>query len=212
MEPIKRITFYYNSLLALFKLSKDYAFLSDAKPVLRLWNLRMMAIKLAKGRKGLFLEFGVSWGTTINFFAGEISPFVIYGFDSFEGIPDAWNAYEKGSFTLNGKTPKVKSNVKLVKGWYDKTVRRFVASHNGEKVAFVHIDCDVYSSTRTIFKEIRGLDLDGTYMLFDEFYKYQGWREGEYKAFNEFLKESGYKAEYLAFAVEGEQVLARLHR
>ncbi|WP_274364043.1 hypothetical protein [Paenibacillus thermotolerans] len=71
---------------------------------------------------GLFLEFGVREGDSVNFIANIISPRIIYGFDSFEGLPETWERkkdgslnYEAGTFSVE-KLPEVSSNVVLVKG------------------------------------------------------------------------------------------------
>ena len=74
--------------------------------------------------KGLYLEFGVRSGTSINFIAAYNPTKTIYGFDSFEGLPEAWNFYAPaGTFDLGGVMPEVNKNVELIKGWFDKTLR-----------------------------------------------------------------------------------------
>jgi hypothetical protein len=59
-------------------------------------------LKLQHKPNTLWLEFGVGCGNTINY----ISSFTkenVYGFDSFEGIPETWrDRYEKGAFNMNG--------------------------------------------------------------------------------------------------------------
>ncbi len=48
---------------------------------------------------GLILEFGVYKGETINFIASKLRDKVIYGFDSFEGLPEDWRSgFPKGTF------------------------------------------------------------------------------------------------------------------
>lgn len=65
---------------------------------------------------GLFLEFGVFEGYSINFFAERMNN-EIHGFDSFEGLPENWVTHgTKGEFSLEGKAPKVRSNVTLHPG------------------------------------------------------------------------------------------------
>ena len=39
---------------------------------------------------GMYLEMGSGTGRTINFIAALNSEKIIYGFDSFEGLPEAW--------------------------------------------------------------------------------------------------------------------------
>jgi hypothetical protein len=89
-------------------------------------NLSLLgaAINLAK-KDGLFIEFGVYSGKTINFISSKIDN-TIYGFDSFEGLPEDWrDGYEKGHFKME-KLPEVRENVKLIKGWFDETLPQFI--------------------------------------------------------------------------------------
>src|SRR5690348_11342920 len=71
---------------------------------------------------GLYLEFGVREGDSVNYIANHILPKIIYGFDSFEGIPEEWKrrkdgslTYPEGTFSMTG-LPEVKGNVSLIKG------------------------------------------------------------------------------------------------
>lgn len=65
---------------------------------------------------GLYLEFGVFLGRTINHMAAQVPAQKFYGFDSFEGLPEEWRAgFPKGAFALP-QPPKVRPNVELVVG------------------------------------------------------------------------------------------------
>lgn len=146
---------------------------------------------------GSILEFGVYVGTSINLIAQHRPSVPIYGFDSFEGLPDDWIAgFPKGYFDLGGNLPPVAPNVVLVKGWFDDTLPPFVAQHP-EPVSFLHIDCDMYSSTKTVFKELAPRIVPGTVIVFDELVNYPGYRDHEMKAFYEFLVENGRQAQWL---------------
>jgi hypothetical protein len=144
---------------------------------------------------GLFLEFGVYKGKMTNYIALTIPHKTIYGFDSFKGLPETWtNIARKGIFKLN-KLPKTEKNVKLVVGLFQESLELFLEQHK-EKVAFVNMDADLYSSTKYVLTTLaRHSRLqDGTIIQFDEFSGYPGWRTGgEYKAFMEFLKEFKFK-------------------
>jgi hypothetical protein len=146
---------------------------------------------------GLFLEFGVWNGTTINFIA-EHHRGLVHGFDSFEGLPEDWGIVPKGAYTTDGRIPEVRSNVRLHVGWFDQTLPDFVREHN-ERVAFLHVDCDLYSSTKTIFKFLGDRIVSGTVIVFDEYFNYPGWREHEYKAFQELVSEKKLHYRYLAY-------------
>lgn len=78
----------------------------------------------------------------------------VYGFDSFEGLPEPWyGKYGKGAFARVGLL-EVPDNVTLVKGWFDDTLHGFLAEHPGP-LAFLHVDCDLYSSTIYAFDQLQ---------------------------------------------------------
>jgi hypothetical protein len=74
---------------------------------------------------GLIMEFGVYKGESINFIADLLPNRQIYGFDSFEGLPETWRYnFYKGTFKLNN-LPEVRKNVVLVKGLFEDTLPKF---------------------------------------------------------------------------------------
>jgi hypothetical protein len=150
--------------------------------------------------EGLVLEFGVWRGTTINRIADHVgSSRQVHGFDSFEGLPENWfGDFTKGRFHTEGKLPQVRPNVTLHKGWFDQTLPDFVADHPGP-VAFLHVDCDLYSSTKTIFHFLGDRIVPGTVILFDEYFNYPGWRDHEHRAFTELVEERCLKCRWLAY-------------
>ena len=159
---------------------------------------------------GLVLEFGVWQGETINHIAKQLkSENCVYGFDSFEGLPEDWRTgFEKGVFKLT-ELPKVEGNVILIKGWFDKTLPDFIQTHKDSFCSYIHIDADLYSSTVTIFNLLSEKIISGTIIAFDEYFGHPGWQEGEYKAFQEFIKKNKLEYEYVAYT-ETEQVAVRI--
>ena len=167
-------------------------------------DLLSEALRHAKVGPGMFLEFGVFSGTTINHIAGRIDG-AVYGFDSFEGLPERWRDGMGAGFFKVEALPSVRANVKLVKGWFDQTLPEFLKGHP-EKVSFLHVDCDLYSSTKTIFAQLAQRIEVGTIIVFDEYFNYPGWQVGEYLAFQEFIKASGLSYRYLGYNRFSEQV------
>ena len=126
---------------------------------------------------GLHLEFGVYKGNSINHFAELARGTTWYGFDSFEGLPEAWTLGAKaGAFSIGGNLPPVRSNVRLTKGFFDATLPGFVAQHPGAKIALLHVDCDLYSSTVTILNNVADMLVPGTVIMFDELFNYPAGR------------------------------------
>ncbi len=159
---------------------------------------------------GMYLEFGVRSGTSINFIAAYNQTKTIYGFDSFEGLPEAWNFYaQAGTFSLGGVMPKCNANVQLIKGWFDKTLPEFLKQHS-EKCAFVHIDSDIYSSAKTVFNELGDRIVPGTVIEFDEYFDRPNWQNGEFKAFHEFRDERELGYEYIGYCNNGPQCAVKI--
>ena len=59
----------------------------------------------------------------------------------------------------------------------------------------------MYSSTRTIFELLKDKIVSGTVIVFDEYFNYPDWENGEYKAFNEFIKENNLNFEYIGYTM-----------
>lgn len=145
---------------------------------------------------GLWMEFGVYQGTTINAIA-RYTENTVYGFDSFSGLPEDWREGKpKGRYNMQGRTPPVRPNVQLIEGWFDVTLPQFLDDHP-ENAAFVHIDCDIYSSAKTVLSLLRHRLVSGTILIFDEMFNYPGFQDHEIKAFYEFLKETRVACEWL---------------
>jgi Methyltransferase domain len=155
----------------------------------------------AVGMDGHYLEFGVFTGGTIRFIAARIGGRTIHGFDSFEGLPKPWSGFNLGrrTFDLKGRLPRVPANVRLHPGWFDRTLPAWLQQNSGP-VAFIHIDCDLYESTRAVLTLLADRIVAGTVILFDEYFNYPNWEQHEYKAFQEFVAERRISYRYLAFA------------
>ena len=148
-------------------------------------------LKLQHKKDTLWLEFGVFSGKTINYIS-KFTTDKVYGFDSFEGLPEKWrDGADKGTFSTYGILPKVNDNVELIKGWFDQTLLDFVKVHN-KKVSFIHIDVDLYSSTKYILNTLKGYIDNYCVIIFDELVNYPGFDgdAGELKAFYEFITEN----------------------
>lgn len=154
---------------------------------------------------GLICEFGVASGVSINYIAEKVYPKTVYGFDSFQGLPETWrDGFPVGYFKMDN-IPTVRDNVKLIVGLFHETLPKFL-KETDLPFAFIHIDCDLYSSTKTIFDLAYDRIIPGTVIVFDEYFNYPGWEEGEYKAFQEFIRKSGLSYDYITFNRLHQQV------
>ncbi|MFR9749733.1 TylF/MycF/NovP-related O-methyltransferase [Nocardia sp. 004] len=167
--------------------------------------------------RGAFLEMGVCTGRTINFIAALNPEQRIWGFDSFEGLPEQWTRGDipvpRGTFGIiaDGWLPPVLHNTTLVQGLFQETLPEFKRQVlKSTPIAFLHIDCDIYSSTKEVFDQLGDNIVPGSVIVFDELYNYLGAEEHEFKAFREFLHRTGKRAEFLAYNQYFEQVVARI--
>jgi len=159
-------------------------------------------------REGLYLEFGVASGGTLRVIAECAPPGTVFGFDSFEGLPEFWRpGFDAGTFKMD-QLPDV-PGAELVPGWFDETLPGFLADHPGP-VAFLHLDADLYSSTRTVLLALAPRLIEGTVIVFDEYFNFPEWEEHEHRAWVEFVAETGLRFEYLGYTADDEQVVVRL--
>jgi predicted O-methyltransferase YrrM len=164
-----------------------------------------LSFAFVKAPDGLALEFGVHKGTTINHLASKWRDRHFFGFDSFHGLPEQWTGPRTGkvNFDRGGRAPKVAANVTLVAGWFHETLPAFLTREAGP-IGFMHVDCDIYSSTKTVLELTAPRLTPGAVIVFDEFFNYRGYEDHEYKAFFEFVERFGVK--YRFFGYSGQQV------
>ena len=158
---------------------------------------------------GLNVELGVYNGVTIGCLATARPDLEFHGFDSFEGLPEDWDMGQKGvkkeAFDRNGELPEVPDNVSLYKGWFNETLEPFLEAHETSPISFLHVDCDIYSSTDYSLNLLNDRIVPGTVIRFDELscwryvfneaspkgkanrVFYTTWKDHEWKAMNEWL-------------------------
>jgi predicted O-methyltransferase YrrM len=179
------------------------------------WQLLRAAVDEAPAG-GLFLEFGVEKGASANFIARRLAARSglgpLHAFDSFEGLPEDWSGTveRRGKFSQRGRVPELLPNVTVHKGWFSETLPRFCAELSAPPVSLVHIDCDIYASTRTVFEHVGGRLARGTIVVFDEYLNYHGWSAHEYKAWQECVEQRGIRYTYRGFSAQGGQVYLRI--
>jgi len=169
------------------------------------------AIQETSIKEGLILEFGVFKGESINYIAKKFPDEIVYGFDSFEGLPGAWrDGFDKGSFQIkNLANIKFEKNITLIKGYFNETLPVFFKEHT-LPIKFMHIDSDLYSSAVTIFNNVLNQIKSGTVIVFDEFFNYPGFEEGEFKAFHEFITQTQLSFKFITYNRRHEQVAVKI--
>jgi len=152
---------------------------------------------------GLGLEFGVYSGRTLKVIA-KWYPGKTFGFDSFEGLPEFWrDGFPAGTFKVN-KIPTIE-NALVLDGLFQDSLEPFVASLTDE-ISFIHLDADLYSSTKFVLIKLNDLIKPGCVILFDEFMNYPGFEEHEFLAFTEWCNEFGRECTPIVFTDWHEQM------
>lgn len=167
-------------------------------------------LRLAASRapaSGAVLEFGVAGGDSIRLLAACLPGRSIHGFDSFEGLPEDWPGRHeaKGHYAQSG-LPAVPAGVTLHKGWFDATLPPYLAG-TGEQVALLHMDADLYSSTRTVLNMLADRLRPGSVIVFDEYFNHVGWRDNEFRAFHEFVAEKRVGYRYLGWSYQQAAII-----
>ncbi|NJK39588.1 MAG: class I SAM-dependent methyltransferase [Oscillatoriales cyanobacterium RM2_1_1] len=157
---------------------------------------------------GLYLEFGVFKGESLRYIAKNNPDQEVHGFDSFEGLPEAWVHNPQGTFTTQGKLPKVPHNVQLWRGYFENSLPSWCKNHD-DAIAFLHIDCDLRSSTETVLTELANQIKPGTVILFDDYFNFPGWEEDGHAVLTEFLKKQSFSAEYIGYGFKELSIIVR---
>jgi hypothetical protein len=125
--------------------------------------------------QGVALEFGVGSGQSTRILAEHMP---VIGFDSWLGLPESWRPeFPAGSFA---HMPPEIENVDLIDGWFEDTLPGFSFPVAG----LVHIDCDLYSSTKTVLDHTPLTR--GCIVVFDEWHGYDGCEDHEQRAWREY--------------------------
>lgn len=154
----------------------------------------------------------------------------IVGYDSFKGLPgsDDHPRWHKNMFSNNHSyhpfcklgekvtdhtTYKLFEYYKLPKpiievGDFNATIPKTI-NIKYKKAALIHIDCDLYKSTKYILYSMESILQEGTLLLFDDWFNFKGNKnKGEQKAFYEFFNNSKWSyIEYQTYATFGKSFI-----
>ncbi len=154
---------------------------------------------------GMALEFGVASGHTLRLMVEGLPGRKVVGFDVFTGLPETWRTgFPAGAFAQK-LLPDV-PGADLVVGLFDESLPGFLAEHD-EPVAFLHLDADLYSSTRTVLDLVGPRLVAGSVVLFDEYFNYPGWQAGEHRAWQEYVERTGLTFRYEGYTYNHEQLI-----
>jgi hypothetical protein len=145
-----------------------------------------------------------------------------YGFDSWNGLPhddDNHPRWVKGLFSKNHSYhPTIQNNAVVTTNEVINFFKQLDLPYpiliqceytnlqiptTIDKIALVHIDCDLYESTKNVLDLIKCRLVEGTIIMFDDWYNYKANpNKGEQKAFNGFLENNPHikVVEFLRYA------------
>ncbi|MHC4181791.1 MAG: class I SAM-dependent methyltransferase [Planctomycetota bacterium] len=176
---------------------------------------------------GLWLEFGTGTGeSTFNLAEMQASLYpnkLFHTFDWFEGLPEPWirgvnDIYDKGRFAVPEWEENMDEflegcpNANVVVGLFQDTLEGFLDEHEGD-CAFIHFDCDLYSSTKYVLDCLGKRIIPGTIIIFDEMYNYPNFLNDEWKAWKEYLMSHSDRINgcvYFACVPDGHQVALKV--
>jgi O-methyltransferase len=150
---------------------------------------------------GDYLEFGVYRGTSFisaykHALACGLSTMRFFAYDSFEGLPNGEGAvFRQGDFAapealfrrMIGRAGVDLSRCVITRGFYSDTLTSgHKRRHALRRAAIVHVDCDLYTSTRDVLRYVEDLLVPGSIVIFDDWYAFRNPEtEGEGRAFSE---------------------------
>ncbi len=162
----------------------------------RLINLYKLTIA-TELPKGSYVECGVAKGgclALLSYFAGNRK---VWGFDSFEGMPELsvedegdgknWVGYkcsefegEIGARKIVEETSPFYQNTTIVKGWFDQSLE--VNKSNIGEIAILRLDNDWYTSTKYCLDTLYQAVSENGIIIIDDYHTFIGCR----KAVDEF--------------------------
>lgn len=132
-----------------------------------------------------FMEFGVFEGESLIEWAHLLcNPETrILGFDTFEGLPEAWKHWQPGHLSTQGRLPTIGDDrAMLFAGLFQETLNDALAHTQAENQLILHIDSDLHSAALYVLSRMDSRLKTGDLVIFD-----QWGREHEYRAFQDYI-------------------------
>ena len=198
---------------------KDLDDLQNFELEIDLYEYAVSQIDKTLLKDGLCLEWGTDGARTLHWFSRWLPDNTLYAFDSWQGLPEKFNDLPAGHFARD--MPKVPENCKLVQGWFgerpklDKssiaefTAQTFANEHK-EPIALLHLDADLYSSTKTVLDAFADQIVPGTVILFNEYWNHATWKKHEFKAWREHVAKHNVKYKYIGYVSKHQEVAIQI--
>ncbi|MDR2030494.1 MAG: TylF/MycF family methyltransferase [Puniceicoccales bacterium] len=199
-------------------------FLADAIPLTTDAHTVLFGALLALEAwpNGFAIDLGAGVGRSSNLIAAVFSRNVVLALDTYAGLPFLWRRTDTGDFPIGTFAPRSTAggdrqppfptldNVLAVKGLFIDTLPKILPAMAGIPLALVHVDSDVYASAIDGLTPLLPLLRVGTVLIFDEFYNFAGWEDGEYRAFLELIQGRGFGVRAVAYNAYHQQVVLQI--
>ena len=212
---------FINSILLKYKITVVYHYYTD-KELLKLINklrsdgdllltvnesLQLFeCTKSAQKIKGEFAEVGVFRGGSARLIAEAKGKRRLYLFDTFEGLPptEEIDKYVESS-SMKALLDEVKNKLKIFSGiyFYKGLFQQTSVKIQNKKFAFVHLDADLFSSTKACLEFFYPRMIKGGIILTHDY----PFMPGVKKAFDNFFKD---KKEYIIKMVGNQGLVVKL--
>jgi O-methyltransferase len=170
------------------------------------------AVSAGMSKPLAYLEFGVAGGASLaHWVCSDADPrTVFFGYDTFQGIPEDWGRIPKGAYSTNGQLPDIDDRrLTLVKGLFEDSLVDSLRLVPVERPLVVHLDADLYSSTRFVLDTLDCHFKSGDVLIFDEFACLTS-SVHEFRAFYDWQVASGWQIILLGSTGQHQQVALRL--
>ena len=119
-----------------------------------------------------YFEFGVCGGHSFKWWLeyNKNADSKFYGFDTFEGLPEAFGPFGKGSMAVALESLNINdTRASFYKGLFQDTLVPFLEQYKSQRKKLIHLDADLFSATLFSLSQLYRYLNDGDILLFDEF-------------------------------------------
>jgi hypothetical protein len=119
-----------------------------------------------------YFEFGVCGGHSFKWWLEQNrnNDSRFYGFDTFEGLPESFGPFEKGSMAVAMESLNITdARSKFYKGLFQDTLVPFLDQYKKGRKKLIHLDADLFSATLFSLSQLYRFLENGDILLFDEF-------------------------------------------
>ncbi|MET0635026.1 MAG: class I SAM-dependent methyltransferase [Chitinophagaceae bacterium] len=130
-----------------------------------------------------YFEFGVCGGHSFKWWLAhnENTRSSFHGFDTFEGLPEAYGSFGKGSMAFPMESLDVHDKrARFYKGLFQDTLVPFLQQYQSSNRKVIHLDADIFSATLFSLSQLYRFLNEGDIILFDEFavpkHEFMAWK------------------------------------